>query len=146
MYKNKIIDKALDEAEKRKEDLVKEREKKTFNFMEKFFGSDYRESFKEVRFEDYDFPFFEPIGYEGIVFYVNLTDDDELDDRYQILEVSGSKVSKIFSRKKTCFTNILDFSLEIKDAFDTVEREKRKAEGKRKNKWISWILKRFLKK
>ena len=149
MYKNKIIDKALEEEEKRREELEKERVKKTYEFMETFIGTDYRESFKEVWFEDYHFPFFEPIGYEGIVFYISFNDEDESDIKYHVLKVSGNKLQAISYKFRASFINILDFSLYIKEAFERVEMEKKEEEERGKNikinsqekGWKSWIPK-----
>jgi hypothetical protein len=145
MYKNKIIDKALEEEEKRQEELKKELVKKTYEFMNRVFGSDYQESFKEVRFKDYDFPFFEPIGYEGIVFDIALDSEESVNTYYNIFKVSENKIHRLDGYSMICFINIYNFSVDIKYAFDLIERRKKRGivieADSQEIGWKSWIPK-----
>jgi hypothetical protein len=127
MYKNKIIDKALKDIEIKKQEAEERERERTHKFMKSFFGPDYKESFSEISHEEYNRLFFMPVGYEDIVFSVDIVVDIMFNESsysiFRVIDNSRSPFKSIPRYSDCCFTDIYRFAENIKEASDIAKRE-----------------------
>jgi hypothetical protein len=123
MYKNKIIDKALEDIKIKKQDAEERERERTHRFMESFFGPDYKESFKEISHKEYDRLFFMPIGYEDIVFCIDVVSNEGSYSIYRVIDHSYRPFKSIPHYSDCGFTDIYCFAEDIKEASDIAKRE-----------------------